>query len=218
MSYEPRMQYERDRDLLVKSLQDLGDRYGMNKFSITKAIELPVDHYEILINYRGTGLSLEIIHGLINKLELYILNDDTHLDAKRFIMKYNFRPVLLCDVGSLRLSTRAYNSLDLVRIGGEQLFDPMALHPYHIGKLLKLSRNDLLNTTGIGNKICEEIIEKLKLYGLKLRDDEEGVNMAEHFPTDEEELLRLQVAITRKIWDIRHKDFHAYSHLKGYQE
>ena len=69
-------------------------------------------------------------------------------------------------IDDLELSVRAYNCLKRASINS-------------MGELLKKSEHDLLSIKNFGKKSSDEVIEKLKEFGLSLAPNPEGVDMSE---------------------------------------
>lgn len=69
-------------------------------------------------------------------------------------------------IDDLELSVRAYNCLKRASINS-------------LGELLKKSEHDLLSIKNFGKKSSDEVIEKLKEFGLSLAPNPEGVDMSE---------------------------------------
>ena len=69
-------------------------------------------------------------------------------------------------IEDLELSVRAYNCLKRASINS-------------LGELLKKSEHDLLSIKNFGKKSSDEVIEKLKEFGLNLAPNPEGVDMSE---------------------------------------
>ena len=70
------------------------------------------------------------------------------------------------DIDALELSVRAYNCLKRASINS-------------MSELLKKSEHDLLSIKNFGKKSSDEVIEKLKEFGLSLAPNPEGVDMSE---------------------------------------
>ncbi len=75
-------------------------------------------------------------------------------------------PVPSITIEDLELSVRAYNCLKRASIN-------------NISELLKKSEHDLLNIKNFGKKSSDEVIEKLKQFGLDLAPNPEGVDELE---------------------------------------
>ena len=69
-------------------------------------------------------------------------------------------------IEDLELSVRAYNCLKRASINS-------------LGELLKKSEHDLLSIKNFGKKSSDEVIEKLKEFGMSLAPNPEGVDMSE---------------------------------------
>ena len=69
-------------------------------------------------------------------------------------------------IDDLELSVRAYNCLKRASINS-------------LGELLKKSEHDLLSIKNFGKKSSDEVIEKLKEFGMSLAPNPEGVDMSE---------------------------------------
>ncbi len=69
-------------------------------------------------------------------------------------------------IDDLELSVRAYNCLKRASINS-------------LGELLKKSEHDLLSIKNFGKKSSDEVIEKLREFGMELAPNPEGVDMSE---------------------------------------
>jgi len=85
-------------------------------------------------------------------------------DSDAVIEETSDEPEMTID--DLELSVRAYNCLKRASINS-------------LGELLKKSEHDLLSIKNFGKKSSDEVIEKLKEFGLSLAPNPEGVDMSE---------------------------------------
>lgn len=118
--------------------------------ALAQASNLLIDHFTQIATAAGQPM--------ISSSQVIIDDEDD------ILVEETKEPELSID--DLELSVRAYNCLKRASINS-------------LGELLKKSEHDLLSIKNFGKKSSDEVIEKLKEFGLNLAPNPEGVDMSE---------------------------------------
>ena len=121
--------------------------------ALAQASNLLINHFTQIASIAGQPL--------ISSSQVILDEEET---TRHEEVSNNNEPEL--DIDSLELSVRAYNCLKRASINS-------------MSELLKKSEHDLLSIKNFGKKSSDEVIEKLKEFGLSLAPNPEGVDMSE---------------------------------------